>query len=82
MREHVPPHAMDAELAVLGGIMLDPEALERLEGSIIPEHFYVERHRLIFGAMLELSAKGQPVDSLTIKDYLEQRSLLDSCGGE
>jgi len=73
---------MDAELAVLGGIMLDPEALERLEGSIIPEHFYVERHRLIFGAMLELSAKGQPVDGLTIKDYLEQRSLLDTCGGE
>jgi len=82
MREHVPPHAMDAELAVLGGIMLDPEALERLEGSLIPEHFYVERHRLIFSAMQELTSKGQPVDALTIKDYLEQRSLLDSCGGE
>jgi len=82
MREHVPPHAMDAELAVLGGIMLDPEALERLEGSLIPEHFYVERHRLIFGAMMELTAKGRPVDGLTIKDYLEQRSLLDTCGGE
>jgi len=82
MREHVPPHALDAELAVLGGIMLDPEALERLEGSLIPEHFYVERHRLIFGAMQELTAKGQPVDALTIKDYLEQRKLLDTCGGE
>ena len=82
MREHVPPHAMDAELAVLGGIMLDPEALERLEGSLIPEHFYVERHRLIFSAMQELTSKGQPVDALTIKDYLEQRSLLDTCGGE
>ncbi|PJC67718.1 MAG: replicative DNA helicase, partial [Zetaproteobacteria bacterium CG_4_8_14_3_um_filter_59_5] len=82
MREHVPPHAMDAELAVLGGIMLDPEALERLEGSLLPEHFYVERHRLIFGAMMDLAAKGQPVDGLTIKDYLEQRSLLDNCGGE
>jgi len=82
MREHVPPHAMDAELAVLGGIMLDPEALERLEGSLLPEHFYVERHRLIFGAMMDLAAKGQAVDGLTIKDYLEQRSLLDNCGGE
>jgi len=73
---------MDAELAVLGGIMLDPEALERLEGSLIPEHFYVERHRLIFNAMLELADKGQPVDALTIKDYLEQRKQLDTCGGE
>ncbi|MDX8391540.1 MAG: replicative DNA helicase [Mariprofundaceae bacterium] len=82
IREHVPPHALDAELAVLGGIMLDPEALERLEGSLIPEHFYVERHRLIFNAMLELTGKGLPADSLTIKDYLAQRNQLDTCGGE
>jgi len=82
IREHVPPHALDAELAVLGGIMLDPEALERLEGNLLPEHFYTERHRLIFNAMQELAGKGQPVDALTVKDYLEQRSQLDSCGGE
>ncbi len=82
IREHVPPHAHDAELAVLGGIMLDPEALERMEGSLLPEHFYAERHRLIFTAMQELAGKGQPVDALTIKDYLEQRKQLDSCGGE
>jgi replicative DNA helicase len=82
IREHVPPHARDAELAVLGGIMLDPEALERLEGSLLPEHFYIERHRLIFSAMLELVGKGQPVDALTVKDYLEQRGQLETCGGE
>ncbi len=82
MREYIPPHALDAELAVLGGIMLDPDALERLEGSLQPEHFYVERHRLIFAAMQELAAKGKPVDALTIKDYLEQRRQLDTCGGE
>jgi len=82
IREHVPPHALDAELAVLGGIMLDPEALERLEGSLLSEHFYAERHRLIFTAMQELAGKGQPVDALTIKDYLEQRRQLDACGGE
>ena len=62
--------------------MLDPEALERLEGTLLPEHFYHERHRLIFNAMLELTTKGQPADSLTIKDYLEQRQQLDACGGE
>ncbi len=82
IREHVPPHARDAELAVLGGIMLDPEALERLEGSLLPEHFYIERHRLIFSAMMELVGKGQPVDEVTVKDYLEQRGLLETCGGE
>ncbi len=82
MREHIPPHALDAELAVLGGIMLDPDALERLEGSLKPEHFYAERHRVIFTAMQDLAGKGQPVDALTIKDYLEQRRQLDTCGGE
>ncbi len=82
MREHVPPHARDAELAVLGGVMLDPEALERLEGSLLPEHFYIERHRLIFNAMLELARNGQPVDAVTVKDFLEQRNQLDTCGGE
>jgi replicative DNA helicase len=82
LRERVPPHALDAERAVLGGIMLDPDALERLEGNLLPEHFYVEAHRLIFSAMLELADAGQPVDALTIKDYLEQRDNLSRCGGE
>ncbi len=82
LRERVPPHAHDAERAVLGGIMLDPDALERLEGSLLPEHFYAEANRLVFASMQDLSARGQPVDALTLKDHLEQRSLLDSCGGE
>lgn len=82
LRERIPPHAYDAERAVLGGIMLDAEALERLDGSLHPEHFYVEAHRHIFGAMQELSGRGQPVDALTIKDFLEQRQLLEQCGGE
>ncbi len=82
LRERVPPHAYDAERAVLGGIMLDSEALERLEGSLQPEHFYVEANARIFYIILELAAKGQPVDALTIKDQLEQRHELESCGGE
>ena len=82
LRERVPPHAHDAELAVLGGIMLDPEALERLEGGLLPEHFYAEANRLVFAAMQDLSARGQPVDALTLKDHMEQRGLLDGCGGE
>lgn len=82
LRERIPPHARDAELAVLGGIMLDPEALERLEGSLRPEHFYAEANSRIFHAVLDLSSKGQPIDALTVKDYLERRDELASCGGE
>jgi replicative DNA helicase len=82
LRERVPPHAYDAERAVLGGIMLDPEALERLEGALLPEHFYVEANARVFAAILNLSARHQPVDALTVKDQLERAEELDACGGE
>ncbi len=62
--------------------MLDPEALENLEGSLQPEHFYIEANQRIFAAMLDLSAQGQPVDSLTLKDQLQKRNLLEASGGE
>jgi len=67
---------------VLGGIMLDAEALERLEGSLQSEHFYVEANARIFYVINELASKGQPVDALTIKDQLERRNELDAVGGE
>ena len=82
LRERIPPHAYDAERAVLGGIMLDAEALEKLEGALQPEHFYVEANARVFYVVLELAARGQPVDALTIKDQLERRQELESVGGE
>jgi replicative DNA helicase len=82
LRERVPPHARDAECAVLGGIMLDPEALERLEGILFPEHFYVSANGKIFAAIQALSAQNHPVDALTVKDYLVRSDELDECGGE
>ena len=82
LRERVPPHARDAECAVLGGIMLDPEALERLEGILSPDHFYIAANGKIFAAIDALSADNHPVDALTVKDYLERSGELDECGGE
>jgi len=82
LRERIPPHAYDAERAVLGGIMQDAEALERLEGALLSEHFYVEANARVFYVITELAGKGQPVDALTIKDQLERRDELDAMGGE
>jgi len=83
LRERVPPHAYDAECAVLGGILIDPDALERLEGALDPEHFYVDANQRIFQAILEVGGHAtQAVDALTVKDYLEQHQLLEQCGGE
>ncbi len=82
LRERVPPNARDAECAVLGGIMLDPEALERLEGILFPDHFYVSANGKIFAAIQALSSENHPVDALTVKDYLERTGELEACGGE
>ncbi len=82
LRERVPPHARDAECAVLGGIMLDPEALDRLEGILNPNHFYIAANGKIFDAIMALASQQNPVDALTVKDYLERAQTLDQCGGE
>lgn len=82
LRERIPPHSFDAECAVLGGIMLDPEALERLEGSLLAEHFYVEANRILFNAILGLVQRNQPIDALTVKDHLQRQGDLEACGGE
>jgi len=82
LREHIPPHSSDAECAVLGGIMLDAEAYERLEGVLLSEHFYVEANRRIFACIEDLVARHQPIDALTVKDQLARNQDLDACGGE
>jgi len=82
LRERIPPHSSDAECAVLGGVMLDPEAYERLEGTLLSEHFYVEANRRIFTCIEDLVARHRPIDALTIKDQMATNNDLDACGGE
>ena len=60
----MPPHDFAAEQAVLGGILIDNTALDRV--SLEPEDFYDRRHRLIFRAMQRLKAQGTPIDELTL----------------
>ena len=81
-RELQPPCSMAAEQALLGGLMLDPEALLDLEGRLRPEDFYFQRHQLIFQAMLELARKDKPVDGVTLKEALAGSNGLDRVGGE
>lgn len=73
------PHSEEAERAVLAAVLLKPEILDDLE--ITTTDFYSERHRLIFGTMLELSADRQPVDLRTLQAQLEQRGAFQQIGG-
>ena len=73
------PHSEEAERAVLASVLLKPEVLDDLE--VTTTDFYSERHRVIFEAMVELSADRQPVDLRTLQAQLEQRGAFQQIGG-
>jgi replicative DNA helicase len=77
-----PPQSVDAEQAVLGAILKDPEAISAvIEYLDSDEHFYVARHRMIFKAVLNLYEKGEPCDITTVSEELDKMGQLDRVGG-
>ena len=76
-----PPHSEDAELSLLGGVMLDERAWDRIADVVAGEDFYRPDHRLIFGAMGELVERNQPLDAVTVGDHLQRQGKLDDAGG-
>jgi replicative DNA helicase len=82
----VPPHSLDAERSLLGGILLDNAALydvtEILEAAGGAGAFYREAHRKIYEAMVSLFAKSEPVDRVTVKDELRALGALAAVGGD
>jgi replicative DNA helicase len=77
----IPPHSLEAERAVLGGMLLDRESLPKAVELLKPSDFYKEGHRKIFDSMLALFDRNEPVDLLTISEELRRRSELDEVGG-
>src|ERR1700759_5647512 len=77
----VPPHNLEAEAGLLGGILVDKEGLIRVADIVAAEDFYVDRHGIIFNAMLDLYEKRQPVDLLTLANRLEEVKELEKVGG-
>jgi replicative DNA helicase len=77
----VPPQSLDAEESVLGGILLDSHALDRVIETMSDADFYRESHRKIFRAMIALSEKGEPIDLVTLTDTLKARGELQDIGG-
>jgi replicative DNA helicase len=77
----VPPHSVEAEQAVLGGLLLDPAAWDNVADVIIPEDFYRPDHKLIFEAIGALAGNGKPCDVVTVVGELERRSELEKAGG-
>jgi replicative DNA helicase len=75
------PHDHDAEVSVLGALMLDPNAVAMVRDRLVPEDFYSERHAHIFRASLALADQGQPIDPLMLRAQLERGGALAQSGG-
>ena len=79
--DRVPPHNLDAEVSVLGGMLLSKDAIAEVAELIGPEDFYRGAHRTMFEAIRDLYDRGEPVDAITLADALAGRGQLDDVGG-
>jgi replicative DNA helicase len=77
----LPPHSIEAEQSVLGGLMLDSAAWDQIADRVTAEDFYRNDHRLIFEAVAVLVERSQPCDAVTLSGHLESLALLDQVGG-
>ncbi|MFZ1987458.1 MAG: replicative DNA helicase [Minisyncoccia bacterium] len=76
----VPPQSLESERALLGALLLKPDAIHDVGDLIRPDSFYAEKHRVIFDAMLELSTRGEPIDLLSLGERLQSKGLLERAG--
>lgn len=81
-RVGVVPQSLEAEETILGGILLDPNAIARIAEILKPEHFYLKAHAQIYYALLELYKKQQPTDVISLTIQLKNLGQLDSVGGQ
>ena len=77
----LPPHSVEAEQSVLGGLLLEAGALDRIVDLVTGDDFYRQEHRLIFSQIVRLSEQMKPVDVITVAEALEIAGELDKVGG-
>ena len=80
-RLKVPPHSVEAEQSVIGGLMLNQEAWDKIVHRVASQDFYRTAHQLIFEVMSELANANEPLDVVTISEALQSRSLAEKAGG-
>lgn len=76
-----PPHSIDAERGVLGSILLDKDGIIHVANLLTQEDFYDPANGIIFSAMMELFARNRPIDSITVREVIDDQKKLESIGG-
>jgi replicative DNA helicase len=77
----IPPQNLDAEMSLLGAVLIDEETLADISEHVTPRDFYDKRHAIIFDAMMRLYEKHKPVDLLTLTEELKRKKELETIGG-
>jgi len=80
-RLRLPPHSVEAEQSMLGGLMLDQRAWDQIADVVAAEDLYRADHRLIFGAIAALVERNQPPDAVTVSEHLARLGQLEAAGG-
>ncbi len=81
LAQRLPPQSLEAEVSVLGGVLLENEALNRALEVVNEGDFYREAHRQIFSALLHLYERNEPADLITLSEVLKKRDALEEVGG-
>ena len=79
--ERIPPQSIEAEVCVLGSMMLSPGAIDQVVQNLRPEHFYRPAHQIIYQALLEMQDARKPIDLVSAKEEFERKRTLDKIGG-
>ena len=81
--EHLrtPPHSLEAEASVLGGLLLDNSAFDHIADIISDADFYRHEHRLIYAAIAQLIGESKPADAVTANEYLQRQGKSEAAGG-
>ncbi len=79
--DRVPPQSLEAEMGVLGSMLLDRDAIAVVVELLRPEDFYREAHRLVYATIVDLFERGEPVDLITVTDRLRDLGKLEDAGG-
>ena len=80
-RLKVPPHSIEAEQSLLGGLMLDHQSWDKIADVVSAQDFYRKDHRLIFAAIAGLADEANPCDVVTVSEVLDNRGELEQAGG-
>jgi replicative DNA helicase len=80
-RLKIPPHSVEAEQAVLGGLLLDNNTWDQIADRVVEDDFYRQDHRVIFRAIEALAERNDPFDVVTLSQWLEPRGDLEQAGG-